>query len=105
MKPCPPAALDPSKTLSQTCTEQDPSQAGKSSTRLGIFSMTTTPHADAAALPLRTVTIGWALKRALMGICILFIVVWGAAWLLYASIDPSLEAATAAPMTTGSIPH
>ncbi|MGQ0672778.1 MAG: hypothetical protein ACT4N2_07870 [Hyphomicrobium sp.] len=54
--------------------------------------MTTTPGAeDAAVLPMRTVTIGWALKRAMIGILILFVVVWGAAWLLYASIDRDLD--------------
>ncbi len=53
---------------------------------------TTTPRADeATALPTQTVTMGWALKRAVIGILILFVVVWGAAWLLYASIDPSLD--------------
>ena len=58
--------------------------------------MTTTPRADnAAALPTRPVTIGWALKRMLMGLLIMFIVIWGAAWLLYSSIDPNLESEAA----------
>ena len=53
---------------------------------------TTTPHAEGAArAPARAITLGWALKRTLLGFLILFIVVGGAAWLLDASIDPALE--------------
>lgn len=64
---------------------------------------TTTPDAgDATVLPVRTLTMAWALKRTAMGIVILFVVVFSAAWLLHASIDPRLEAgsATAAPLQT-----
>lgn len=34
----------------------------------------------------------WALQRAAIGIGILAVVVGGAAWLLYAAIDPDVEA-------------
>ena len=52
----------------------------------------TTEHADAAAtVPLRPITLGWALKRALLGIVILVVAMGGVAWLTYASIDPDLE--------------
>ena len=66
--------------------------------------MTTTRADDATGLPLRTVTMGWALKRAILGILILFLVIWGAAWLLYTSIDPNLEVGTAsaAPAVTAN---
>lgn len=75
---------------------------------------TVTPGADSAAtLPARTLTVGWALRRALLGILIMFVVISTAAWLLHASIDPALEAdgaralapvpATAKPLTTGSL--
>lgn len=47
---------------------------------------------DAGAAEVRPLTIGWALRRALLGIAILFVVISTAAWLLYASIDPALEA-------------
>jgi hypothetical protein len=77
--------------------------------------MTTgTPGAErAVAMPAGTITIGWALRRALLGIVIMFVVISTAAWLLHASIDPSLEAdgarafapasATAKPLSTGSL--
>ncbi len=62
------------------------------------MSTTTTPsrvEGDTVAV-LRVPTLGWALKRALLGILILFISVAGSACLLYASIDPDEEAAPAA---------
>lgn len=34
----------------------------------------------------------WALRRTLMGLAILAITVGGAAWLLYAAIDPDIDA-------------
>lgn len=34
------------------------------------------------------VSLAWALKRALIGTLILFVAVGGAAWLLYAAIEP-----------------
>jgi hypothetical protein len=62
------------------------------------MSTTTTPsrvEGDTVAA-LRVPTLGWAVKRALLGILILFISITGAACLLYASIDPDEEAAPAA---------
>ena len=44
-------------------------------------------------LPLRPVTLGWALKRALLGIAILVVAMGSVAWLTYASIDPDLDRA------------
>lgn len=41
----------------------------------------------------------WALHRALMGIAILAISIGGAAWLLYAAIDPDVEASGEAAAT------
>jgi hypothetical protein len=48
--------------------------------------------------PARDVTLGWFVKRSLLGIAILLVAMGGLAWLTYASIDPTLdaEAATAA---------
>jgi hypothetical protein len=40
---------------------------------------------------MRTPTLQWALKRALLGIVILFVTIAAAASLLYASIDPDVE--------------
>ena len=45
---------------------------------------------------LRAPTLAWALRRTLIGIVILTVTVTGAACLLYASIDPDVEAAPAA---------
>lgn len=39
--------------------------------------------------------LGWALRRALLGILILTVFMGGAAWLLYNSIDPVQEAQAA----------
>jgi hypothetical protein len=51
-----------------------------------------TEGADAAPdASLRPVTLGWALKRALLGIAILVLAMGSVAWLTYASIDPDLE--------------
>ena len=52
--------------------------------------------------PPRPMTFGWVMKRALLGIAILFVSMGSVAWLTYASIDPNLdnnpsEAAKAAP--------
>jgi hypothetical protein len=53
---------------------------------------TITERADAApGVDLRPVTLGWALKRALLGIAILVVAMGSVAWLTYASIDPNLE--------------
>jgi len=40
----------------------------------------------------RPVTLGWFLKRSLIGIAILMVAMGGLAWLTYASIDPSIDA-------------
>lgn len=39
----------------------------------------------------RPVTLGWFLKRSLIGIAILLIAMGGLAWLTYASIDPHAD--------------
>ena len=69
------------------------------------MSTTTTPsrvEGDTVAA-LRVPTLGWALRRALLAILILFISVAGSAWLLYASIDPD-EDATPATVSPGEPP-
>jgi type II secretory pathway component PulL len=38
-----------------------------------------------------TLTLGWALRRALLGLVILFLAMGSLAWLTYASIDPALD--------------
>lgn len=43
------------------------------------------------------VTLGWFLKRTIVGIAILIVAMGGLAWLTYASIDPDQEAAATAP--------
>lgn len=53
---------------------------------------TITERADVApGADLRPVTLGWALKRALLGIAILVLAMGSVAWLTYASIDPNLD--------------
>ncbi len=53
---------------------------------------TITERADVApGAQLRPITLGWALKRALLGIAILILAMGSVAWLTYASIDPNLE--------------
>jgi len=58
------------------------------------MTMTTAPMrvegGDVVAV--RAPTLGWALRRALLGLFILFVSVTTAATLLYASIDPEEEA-------------
>jgi type II secretory pathway component PulL len=39
----------------------------------------------------RDLTLGWALRRALLGLVILFLAMGSLAWLTYASIDPALD--------------
>lgn len=39
----------------------------------------------------RPVTLGWVLKRSLIGIAILMVAMGSLAWLTYASIDPDLD--------------
>ncbi|WP_439541063.1 hypothetical protein [Hyphomicrobium sp.] len=45
--------------------------------------------------PARQVTLGWFLRRSLLGIAILLVAMGGLAWLTYASIDPTLDAEAA----------
>jgi len=58
------------------------------------MTMTTAPSRVEAddVVALRAPTLGWALRRTLLGIFILAVSVAGAACLLYASIDPEDEA-------------
>jgi hypothetical protein len=49
-------------------------------------------HASAV----RVVTLGWFLKRSIIGIAILMVAMGGLAWLTYASIDPNLDGDTSA---------
>lgn len=57
------------------------------------MSTTTTPGRveGTNVVVLQTPTLQWALKRALLGIVILFVTIAAAATLLYASIDPDEE--------------
>jgi uncharacterized membrane protein len=58
---------------------------------------TATPGVDENAIvPPKAPTLGWALRRALLAIVILFFSISGVAWLLYASIDPEQTDAPAA---------
>jgi hypothetical protein len=41
--------------------------------------------------PAQPMSLGWVLRRALLGIAILFVTMGGVAWLTYASIDPDLD--------------
>ena len=43
------------------------------------------------------VTLGWFLKRTLLGIAILLVAMGGLAWLTYASIDPDADTAVSTP--------
>jgi hypothetical protein len=45
-------------------------------------------------IPARQVTLGWFLKRTIIGIAILMVAMGGLAWLTYASIDPDLDGET-----------
>jgi hypothetical protein len=47
-------------------------------------------------------SVGWALRRAALGLLMLFVMVMLAAWLLYTSIDPNeAAAAKASPLLSG----
>ena len=52
---------------------------------------------------LQSPTLGWVLKRTLMAICIMFVVVAGAAWLLHASIDVSADEGDVSRTKNGAI--
>jgi hypothetical protein len=60
------------------------------------MSMTTTPSRVEGDVVTPLPTLGWALRRAMLALLILSVTVATAAWLLYASIDPSEEAMPAA---------
>lgn len=47
--------------------------------------------------PAHRATLGWAVRRALIGLVILTVVVSGAAWLLYAAIEAETASAQQAP--------
>jgi zona occludens toxin (predicted ATPase) len=38
--------------------------------------------------PVPRLTLGWALRRAMLGLLILFVMFGGGAWLLYSTIEP-----------------
>jgi len=48
----------------------------------------------------RPITLGWVLRRSLIGIAILMVAMGGLAWLTYASIDPDLDGETGAQSAT-----
>ncbi len=50
--------------------------------------------------PVRHVTLGWFLKRSLIGLVILAVAMGGLAWLTYASIDPDLDGVPSQKATT-----
>lgn len=52
----------------------------------------------------RPVTLGWFLKRMLVGVAILLIAMGGLAWLTYASIDPDADS-DAAPRSARAAPE
>ena len=53
--------------------------------------MTTTPSRVEGDVVTPLPTLAWALRRALLALLILSVTIATAAWLLYASIDPSEE--------------
>jgi hypothetical protein len=71
------------------------------------MSMTTTPARveGTVAAPLAVTagvpTLGWALRRALLAVLILFVTIACAAWLLYASIDPAEEQGFSSELSAG----
>jgi len=48
----------------------------------------------------RPITLGWVVRRSLIGIAILMFAMGGLAWLTYASIDPDLDGDTGAQSAT-----
>lgn len=66
---------------------------------------TATPGVDEnIVVPPKAPTLGWALRRALLAIVILFFSISGVAWLLYASIDPEQTDTPAATSSGESAP-
>ena len=51
------------------------------------------------------VSLGWALRRAALGLLVLLVAVALGAWLLYASIDPDEAAAGPAAQKASSVPQ
>jgi hypothetical protein len=58
---------------------------------------------DALPPPPQLATLGWAVRRAALGLLILMVMVVLGAWLFYASIDVD-EAAASSPAAVGSAP-
>jgi hypothetical protein len=56
---------------------------------------------ESPAQPPQLATLGWALRRAALGILVLLTLVTLGAWLLYASIDPE-DAAPGEPAPAGT---
>lgn len=50
--------------------------------------MSSLNHTSSNGRPTPHISLGWALKRALLGIMILVVMFGGGAWLLYATIEP-----------------
>lgn len=50
--------------------------------------------------PVRPVTLGWVLRRSLIGVIILVVAMGGLAWLTYASIEPDLDGDLSTKSTT-----
>jgi hypothetical protein len=65
------------------------------------MSMTTTPSRVEGDVVTPLPTLRWALRRALLALFILSVTIASAAWLLYASIDPSEEDMPAAKAPAG----
>lgn len=58
------------------------------------------PHYNSPRL-----TLGWALRRALLGIAILFVMFGGGAWLLYTTIEPDrADASETATVSSATAP-
>jgi hypothetical protein len=51
------------------------------------------PHASSDIQQPQIATLGWALRRAALGLALLFVIVAVGAWLLWAGIDPDEAAA------------
>ena len=59
---------------------------------------------DALPPPPQLATLGWAVRRAALGLLILMVMVVLGAWLFYASIDMDEAAAAGSPAAVGSAP-
>lgn len=56
-----------------------------------------TASAVAPAIEVNRLSLAWALKRALLGVAILFVMFGGGAWLLYSTIEPDRADASETP--------